>query len=76
MENQKWRQLPFYQKDIVVEKKGGMTHLRERLNEFADGFDNFKYLNNMHLGNVLELGCGAYTQLRNIMEVTTLSLIF
>ncbi len=65
-DNQGWKQLPFYMKDLP---KARHTHLRERLDEFATAFNNWDYLNNSNFGNVLELGAGGYTQLRNIMEV-------
>jgi hypothetical protein len=64
-DNQFWRQLPFYKKELPQKRH---NHLRGRLDEFADAFNGWVYLNNTRFGKTLELGCGGYTQLRNIME--------
>ncbi len=66
--NQIKSQLPFYKMDLPSKKR---THLKDRLDELASGYGNFHALNNTNLGSVIEFGCGAYTQLRNIMEVGT-----
>ncbi len=42
--------------------------MRGRLDEFAVAFSQWAALNHSSFGSVLELGCGGYTQLRNIME--------
>lgn len=65
-DNQKWKQLPFYQKDLP---KTRPSHMRERLKEFSDAFGSWAYLNNTNLGRVIEYGAGGYTQTRNILEV-------
>ena len=59
------KQLPFYSLEY---RKGGSSHLKNRLLEFADGFSKWTYLNNTDFGDVIEFGAGPYTQLRNIME--------
>ncbi len=46
-DNQKWKQLPFYMKDLP---RARHTHLKERLKEFAVAFDHWDYLNNTDLG--------------------------
>jgi hypothetical protein len=66
-DNQKWKQLPFYQKDLP---KTRPSHLRTRLKEFSDAFRQWHYLNHTNLGKVIEFGAGGYTQIRNILEVS------
>lgn len=66
-DNQKWKQLPFYQKDLP---KTRPSHMKERLKEFSDAFSSWGYLNGTNLGRVIEFGAGGYTQTRNILEVT------
>lgn len=44
------------------------NHLRGRLDEFAEGYESWRYLEDTNLGDVIEFGAGGYTQLRNIME--------
>mmetsp|Transcript_37748 Transcript_37748/g.65240 ORF Transcript_37748/g.65240 Transcript_37748/m.65240 type:complete len:346 (-) Transcript_37748:82-1119(-) len=70
-DNQKWKQLPFYTKDLP---RARHTHLKERLKEFAVAFDHWDYLNNTDLGHVIEFGAGGYTQTRNILEHTNVSI--
>ena len=65
-DNQKWKQLPFYQKDLPKTRN---SHLKTRLQEFSDAFEKWHYLNGTHLGKVIEFGAGGYTQTRNILEV-------
>lgn len=48
--------------------KNPNTHLKARLDEFDEGYKKFTYLNGMKFGDVIELGCGGYTQTRNVME--------
>lgn len=67
-DNQVWRQLGFYRKDLPKSHMG-LTHLTARLDEFARGYSQWTYLNNTDFGSVIEFGAGGYTQLRNIMEV-------
>eukprot|EP01031_Cornospumella_fuschlensis_P028119 gene28119-33953_t len=64
-DNQDWKQLPFYMKDLPRKRH---THMRGRLDEFGTAFNQFAAINHTDLGRVLELGCGGFTQLRNIME--------
>ncbi len=52
-DNQVWRQLSFYQKDLP---RPGTTHLRVRLDEFNEGFKTFSYLKGADFGDVIELG--------------------
>lgn len=66
-DNQLWKQLPFYRKDLP---KKNHNHLIERLDEFATAYQQWHFLNHTNLGNVLELGAGGYTQLRNILQRT------
>ncbi len=66
-DNQVWRQLGFYRKDLPIQ--GRQSHLIARLDEFARGYGHWTYLNNTALGSVIEFGAGGYTQLRNVMEV-------
>jgi hypothetical protein len=74
-ENQKWRQLSFYKKELTQTSKerNKRTHMRIRLDEFGSGFHEFQSLNNINLGNVIEFGCGGYTQIRNILERTNIN---
>jgi hypothetical protein len=65
-DNQKWKQLPFYQKDLP---KTRPSHLKTRLLEFSDAYKQWHFLNGTNLGKVIEFGCGGYTQTRNILEV-------
>jgi hypothetical protein len=65
-DNQKWKQLPFYQKDLP---KTRPSHLKTRLLEFSDAYIQWHFLNGTNLGKVVEFGCGGYTQTRNILEV-------
>jgi hypothetical protein len=67
-DNQVWRQLSFYQKDLPKTVKHNGTHLKARLDEFNEGFKGFTYLKGADFGDVIELGCGGYTQLRNVLE--------
>jgi hypothetical protein len=68
-DNNFWKQLSFYKKELTIaSERRRHNHLRERLDEFVSGFNNWTYLEGMHLGNVVEFGAGGYTQLRNIME--------
>lgn len=55
-DNQVWRQLSFYQKDLPKTANNAMTHLKIRLNEFDEGFKKFTYLEGTDLGDVIELG--------------------
>lgn len=66
-DNQVWRQLGFYRRDLPVSVNRA-NHLTFRLLEFANAYSNFYYLNHTDLGSVIEFGAGGYTQLRNIME--------
>jgi len=71
-ENQKWRQLSFYRKELTHTSLGHKaTHMRHRLEEFGDGFERFATLNNTDLGDVIEFGAGGYTQIRNILEMSS-----
>ena len=65
-DNQEWKQLGFYTKDLP---KTRHTHLRERLDEFSEAFHRWHYLNHSNLGDLIEFGAGGYTQTRNIFEV-------
>lgn len=65
MDNQIWKQLSFYKKELPQTRH---NHLRGRLDEFANAYDGWKFLEGQNLGNVLELGAGGYTQIRNILE--------
>jgi hypothetical protein len=68
-ENQKWRQLSFYRKELTMTSlRKTYTHMQQRLDEFADGFERFGALNGTNLGHVIEFGAGGYTQTRNILE--------
>jgi hypothetical protein len=71
-ENQVWRQLPHYKQELTQTSTDSesKTHMRIRLNEFGEGFNQFYVLNNTNLGNVIEYGAGGYTQIRNILERT------
>jgi hypothetical protein len=64
-DNQIWKQLGFYKKELHQTRH---NHLRARLDEFAVGFGQWTYLENVSLGHVIEFGAGGYTQIRNIME--------
>ena len=71
-DNNVWKQLSFYKKELTVaSEKRRHNHLIERLDEFSEGFSSWHYLNNTHLGDVIEFGAGGYTQTRNILERTT-----
>ncbi len=71
-ENQKWRQLSFYRKELTHTSLGHKaTHMRHRLEEFGDGFERFGALNGTDLGDVIEFGAGGYTQIRNILEMSS-----
>jgi 2-polyprenyl-3-methyl-5-hydroxy-6-metoxy-1,4-benzoquinol methylase len=68
-DNNVWKQLSFYKKELTVaSERRHHNHLRERLDEFYDGYQNWTYLEGLNLGDVIEFGAGGYTQLRNIME--------
>lgn len=67
MDNQLWRQKPFYVKELP-KARDARTLLNMRLVEFSHAFDRWRYLNRSAFGDVIEFGCGGYTQLRNIME--------
>ena len=70
-ENQKWRQLSFYRKELTVTSLGQRyTHMQQRLDEFSDGFQHFAALNKTNMGHVVEFGAGGYTQTRSILERT------
>lgn len=65
MDNQIWRQLGFYKKELPQTRH---NHLRGRLDEFTKAYSDWGFLQGSSLGNVLELGAGAYTQTKNILE--------
>ena len=65
-DNQVWKQLGFYTKDLP---KTRHTHMRERLDEFSFAFHRWHYLNHSNFGDMIEFGAGGYTQTRNIFEV-------
>lgn len=64
-DNQIWKQLGFYKRELPQKRH---NHLRGRLEEFANAYKHWRYLEGRNLGKVLELGCGPYTQTRNILE--------
>jgi SAM-dependent methyltransferase len=72
MDNQLWRQKPFYTKELP-KARDTRTLLNMRLLEFSQAYDHWHYLNNSDFGHVIEFGCGGYTQLRNIMEHISVS---
>jgi 2-polyprenyl-3-methyl-5-hydroxy-6-metoxy-1,4-benzoquinol methylase len=49
------------------------TRLHEHIEDMREGFQNFKYLENQQLGNVLEVGSGAYPQIYHMMNLTNVS---
>ncbi len=46
-DNQNWLQIGFYRKELPQKRRNWLT---ARLDEFAEGFNWFHYLDNMHLG--------------------------
>ena len=70
-DNNNWKQIGFYRKELqIASERRRHNHLIERLDEFAEGFANFGFLNDTNLGRVIEFGAGGYTQLRNLLERT------
>tara|TARA_B110000090_G_C13368567_1_gene441056 strand:- start:740 stop:1927 length:1188 start_codon:yes stop_codon:yes gene_type:complete len=69
-DNLYWKQIGFYTKELrLCSLNIRHTHMRGRLDEFADSFSNFEFLKKEKtLGNVIEFGAGGYTQLRNMLE--------
>ena len=66
--NQKAKQWKFYNNDLPKASWNSYNHLRQRLDEFAESFDEYRVLNHSYLGNVCEFGAGGWTQLRSIMS--------
>ena len=70
-DNNNWKQIGFYKKELTIaSERRRHNHLIERLDEFAEGFASWGWLNGSHLGTVMEFGAGGYTQTRNILERT------
>jgi len=46
-DNQNWLQIGFYRKELPQKRKNWLT---ARLDEFAEGFNWFQYLDGVHLG--------------------------
>jgi len=70
-DNNGWKQAGFYKKELTIaSERRRHNHLLGRLDEFAEGFGMWHYLNKTNLGDVIEFGAGGYTQLRNILERT------
>ena len=70
-DNNGWKQAGFYKKELTIaSERRRHNHLLGRLDEFAEGFAMWHYLNNTNLGHVIEFGAGGYTQTRNILERT------
>ena len=66
--NQKATQLRFYRGDLPKASMNTYNHLRKRLDEFGESFDQFRSINGSNLGNVCEFGAGPWTQMRSIMS--------
>lgn len=70
-DNNNWKQIGFYRKELTIaSERRRSNHLIERLDEFAEGYNSWGWLNNSHLGDVIEFGAGGYTQIRNVLERT------
>jgi len=66
--NQKATQLRFYNGDLPKASMNAYNHLRKRLDEFGESFNQFRSINGSHLGAVCELGAGPWTQMRSIFS--------
>ena len=70
-DNNGWKQAGFYKKELTIaSERRRHNHLLGRLDEFAEGFSSWHFLNGSNLGHVIEFGAGGYTQTRNILERT------
>ena len=75
-DNLYWKQIGFYTKELrICSFNLRHTHMRQRLDEFYESYDNFTFMYNYKsatggkgLGRVVEFGAGGYTQTRNLLE--------
>lgn len=69
--NQVGKQLRFYNNDLPRKRRN--TDMRGRLDEFAEAYQNFYAINHTDLGEVIEFGCGGFTQFRHILEYVSVT---